>query len=119
MSWYVRWRNVFRSGRLNDELDTEFQFHLAETVDRLVRDGMPEEEALRQARLRLGNCGVQKQRTRDMDVAALRHSRETTRVCSPKLTHYMRQKQRDDARCAFQAQTVLLAGKSWPYNASP
>ncbi len=50
---------------------------------------------------------------------ALRHSRETTRVCSPKLTHYMRQKQRDDARCAFQAQTVLLAGKSWPYNASP
>ncbi len=42
MSWYLRWRNVFRSDRLDDELENEFQYHLAETVDRLVADGMPE-----------------------------------------------------------------------------
>jgi putative ABC transport system permease protein len=70
MSWYRRWRNVFQSERLNDELEREFQYHLAETVDRLVAGGMPEKEASRHARQRLGNYARQKERTRDMDVAA-------------------------------------------------
>ncbi|HMF77172.1 MAG TPA: ABC transporter permease [Bryobacteraceae bacterium] len=70
MSWYLRWRNVFRSERLNRELEDEFQYHLAETVDRLVAGGMPEKEALRAARLRMGNYTIQKERTRDMNVAA-------------------------------------------------
>ncbi len=70
MSWYKRWRNVFRSEGLSRELDTEFEFHLAETVDRLVSEGMTEDNAWRQARLRLGNYGVQKERTRDMNIAA-------------------------------------------------
>ena len=55
MSWYLRWRNIFRSDRLDDELENEFQYHLAETVDRLVADGMPEQDALHEARRRLGN----------------------------------------------------------------
>ena len=70
MSWYLRWRNVFRSKRLDDELENEFEYHLAETVDRLVAGGMPEKEALREARRRLGNYAMQKERTRDMNVAA-------------------------------------------------
>ncbi|MEO8662114.1 MAG: ABC transporter permease [Bryobacteraceae bacterium] len=70
MPWHERWRNVFRAERLNVELDTELEFHLAETVDRLVAAGMPVHEALRLARLRLGNYNIQKERTRDMDIAA-------------------------------------------------
>ena len=63
MSWYLRLRNVFRSQRLNGELDTEFGFHLAETVDRLVSEGMSRGDALRQARLRFGNYVAHKERT--------------------------------------------------------
>lgn len=70
MPWYQRWRNVFRPEHLDDELEAEFQYHLAETVDRLVASGMPAKEALRQARLRLGNYSMQKERTRDMNIAA-------------------------------------------------
>src|SRR6185437_700000 len=69
MPWHTRLRNVFRAERLNEELDSELAFHVAETADRLVSEGMPEEEALRQARRRLGNYGIQKERTRDMNVA--------------------------------------------------
>jgi putative ABC transport system permease protein len=70
MSRYQRWRNVFRSDHLGDELEREFEYHLAETVDRLVAGGMPEKEASREARRRLGNYARQKERTRDMNVAA-------------------------------------------------
>jgi putative ABC transport system permease protein len=69
MPWYRRWRNVFREDAVSTELDAELEYHLAETVDRLVEGGMPEAEALRAARLRLGNYTIQKERTRDMDLA--------------------------------------------------
>ena len=69
MPWHERWRNVFRTERLSAQLDDELAFHIAETVDRLVADGMPEEGAWREARRRLGNYSIQKERTRDMDVA--------------------------------------------------
>src|ERR1700678_1668262 len=70
MPWYRRWRNVFRSEDLDDDLRTELEHHLAETADRLVSSGMPQTEALREARRRLGNYAIQKERTRDMNVAA-------------------------------------------------
>ena len=70
MPWHERWINVFRSERLNEDLECELAFHLNETADRLVSEGVPRREALRQARLRLGNYCMQKERTRDMDVAA-------------------------------------------------
>ncbi len=70
MAWYVRWRNVFRSERLSVELDDELQYHLAETVDRLLAAGMPEKEALREARKRLGSYSLHKEKVRDMHVAA-------------------------------------------------
>lgn len=69
MPWYQRWRNVFRPESLNRELDQELAFHIAETVDALVSAGMTEKDALREAQRRLGNYCVQKERTRDMDIA--------------------------------------------------
>jgi predicted permease len=68
MPWQARLRNVFRAERLNEDLDNELAFHIAETVDRLVAEGVPEEQAWRQARRRLGNYSIQKERTRDMNV---------------------------------------------------
>jgi putative ABC transport system permease protein len=68
MSWHARLRNVFRAERLNEELDNELAFHIAETTDRLVAEGVPQEEAWRQARQRLGNYSIQKERTRDMNI---------------------------------------------------
>jgi predicted permease len=69
MPWYQRWRNVFRSEKLNNELDDEFRYHLAETVDRLTAQGMTGEEARHQALLRLGNYSFQKESTRNMNIA--------------------------------------------------
>src|ERR1700751_1177784 len=69
MPWYLRWRNVFRTERLNQELESEFEFHLAETVDRLLDQGMNEKDARRHARLLLGNYSLQKERTRDVNIA--------------------------------------------------
>lgn len=70
MPWYERCFNVFRTERLNRELDDELAYHLAETVDRLMEHGFSQKEALRLARLQLGNYSIQKERTRDMNVAA-------------------------------------------------
>jgi putative ABC transport system permease protein len=69
MPWYRRWRNVFREDALSTELDAELAYHLAETVDRLVEEGLPKAEAFRAARRQLGNYTIQKERTRDMDLA--------------------------------------------------
>jgi predicted permease len=68
MSWLIRFRNVFRRRTLGSELDAELLYHLAETADRLEAGGLPREEALRVARIRLGNYSIQKERTRDMDI---------------------------------------------------
>src|SRR3954451_11663816 len=70
MPWYRRWRNVFRAERLDRELDDELLYHLAETVDRLRAQGLPEQEARRIAQRQLGNYSIQKERTRDMNIAA-------------------------------------------------
>jgi predicted permease len=69
MAWYRRWRNVFRDHALSTELDAELTYHLAETADRLIEAGMPEAEALMAARRQLGNYTIQKERTRDMNIA--------------------------------------------------
>ena len=45
MSWYARFRNVFRPEDLNTELDHEREFHIAETVDALVGGGMSGKDA--------------------------------------------------------------------------
>lgn len=69
MSWLRRWRNTFRSERLDHELDDEFAHHLAEAADRLEAQGLTREEALRMGKLRLGNYSIQKENTREMNIA--------------------------------------------------
>jgi hypothetical protein len=69
MSWYSRIANVFRPGKLGDELDDELAFHIAERTDQLIAAGMPEQEARNEALRRFGNYTVQKETTRDMDIA--------------------------------------------------
>ena len=70
MAWLSRLRNAIRANRLSAEIDREMAFHLAERVDDLVASGMTPDAAQREARRRFGNYGVQKERTRDNDVAA-------------------------------------------------
>jgi hypothetical protein len=70
MPWLNRCLNVFRSTRLEREIEDEFQYHLNETTDRLVAEGLTEEEARRAARVSLGNYSIQKERTRDMNITA-------------------------------------------------
>ena len=41
MSLISRIVNVFRSGRVDDDLDDELRFHLEETTQRLMDDGLP------------------------------------------------------------------------------
>jgi predicted permease len=69
MPWYRKWRNVFRGEALSTELDAELAYHLAETADRLMEQGLPDAEALTAAKRRLGNYTIQKERTRDMNLA--------------------------------------------------
>ncbi len=68
MSWYHRLRNLTRTARLNREIERELAFHIAEQADELQAGGMTERDALREARRRLGNPEVQRERTRDADV---------------------------------------------------
>ena len=70
MSWLHRFLNVFRPQRLDDELESELQYHLAETADRLRESGLSDKQAWQEARRRLGNYSTQKEKTRDMNLAA-------------------------------------------------
>jgi putative ABC transport system permease protein len=64
MSWFRRLRNVFRPGRVSDEIEREMAFHLAERADDLESRGMPPNAARLEARRRFGNVALQKERTR-------------------------------------------------------
>jgi predicted permease len=68
MSWKRRLLNVFRSDRLSRDLDRELEFHVAERTDDLMAGGMDAAAARREARRRLGNDVLQKERTRDADM---------------------------------------------------
>ena len=54
MAWLRRVLNVFRSDRVDREVEREMAFHVAERVDELVAAGMSEAKARREARRRLG-----------------------------------------------------------------
>jgi predicted permease len=69
MSWRSRIANVFTPNRLAIDLDDELAFHVAERVDELVAGGMSPEDARAEALRRFGNYPLQRDRTRDMDVA--------------------------------------------------
>jgi putative ABC transport system permease protein len=69
MAWLHRLFNSVRSGRVERDIEREITFHLVERADDLEREGAGAAEARRQARLRFGNPIVQRERTRDIDVA--------------------------------------------------
>jgi putative ABC transport system permease protein len=85
MSWLGRLWNVLRPARLERELVRELSFHLQERTDELEAEGMSRDQALRTARLQLGNYTLHQERTRDMDIqqwleASLRNLRHSTRA---------------------------------------
>lgn len=55
MSWISRIANAFRGDRAAADLEAEFQFHLDQRADDLVRDGMTRRDAESLARRQLGN----------------------------------------------------------------
>jgi predicted permease len=67
MGLLSRLRNVFRAGRVADEIDREMRFHLAEREDDLVASGLPREAARQEARRRFGNYTRQKEETLERD----------------------------------------------------
>jgi putative ABC transport system permease protein len=82
--WLRRLANTLRTGRLRRDIDREQRFHIAERADQLRTDGLPDDEALRQARIRFGSPAAQIERTRDVDIsgaldAVLRNVRHAVR----------------------------------------
>ncbi len=69
MSWLHRLINAVRPGQVERDIEREITFHLAERADHLEREGAGAAEARRRARLQFGNPVVQRERTRDVDVA--------------------------------------------------
>jgi putative ABC transport system permease protein len=69
MSWLRRLWNVFRSARVQRDIEREVAFHLAERADDERASGLSDDESRRRARLRFGNPTVQAERTREADIA--------------------------------------------------
>ncbi|HYL75027.1 MAG TPA: ABC transporter permease [Bryobacteraceae bacterium] len=65
MSWLSRFTNVFRSGRLNRELEEELESHIEERTEDLIRQGLSAGEAAAQARRQFGNKLVLRESSRD------------------------------------------------------
>jgi predicted permease len=68
MSWLARLVNVFRAGKVSDDIDRELEFHLAERADELTAAGASPEAARLEARRRLGNYAVQHENVRERDL---------------------------------------------------
>jgi len=68
MSWLARLSNALRPSRVEDEIEREISFHIAERVDELRAAGVSEDEARRRARRQFGHLTFQAERTRDVDV---------------------------------------------------
>ena len=66
MSLISRFLNVLRSDRVDDDLDDELQFHLEQRTRTLIERGVPPEAAAAEARRRLGNQLVVRERSRDV-----------------------------------------------------
>jgi predicted permease len=69
MSWLRRVVNTITQARLQRDIDREIAFHLREREDELRTVGLSTEDAQRRARMQFGNALVQRERTRDVDIA--------------------------------------------------
>jgi putative ABC transport system permease protein len=69
MAWIHRLINALRPNRLDHDLERELTFHISERAEEIrEREGVSEEEALRQARRQFGNPVRKVEDTRDMDI---------------------------------------------------
>ena len=71
MSWMSRLTNVFRSSRLNRDLDDELRFHIEARTEEFVRRGMTREEAARTALRDIGPAERVKEECREAGVSQL------------------------------------------------
>ena len=69
MTWLRRALNTSRPSRIQRDIDRELAFHIAERVDQLRGQGLSHDEATRRARVQFGNVILQRERTRDVDIA--------------------------------------------------
>jgi putative ABC transport system permease protein len=69
MSWLRRLVNTINQARLHRDIDREIAFHIREREDELRTVGLSKENAQRRARMQFGNALVQRERTRDVDIA--------------------------------------------------
>jgi putative ABC transport system permease protein len=66
MAWWTRLANVFRSGRVQDDLDEELQFHRDERIRQLTDAGMTRDEAAAHVARRFGNSLKLREDSRDV-----------------------------------------------------
>ena len=66
MSWWSRLTNVFRTGRVDRDLDAELQFHLDERIRELTDAGLTREAAAAQTARRFGNPLRWREQSRDV-----------------------------------------------------
>lgn len=69
MAWLAKIWNTVRPGGLDGDLDEELRHHRALRARDLEQAGMSESAARAEAAARLGNITLQKERTREMDIA--------------------------------------------------
>ena len=69
MSWWSRVTNVFRSARLDRELDDEQRFHIEARADELEAQGLSRQAALEQAARRFGPRLALRESSRDVRLA--------------------------------------------------
>jgi predicted permease len=68
ISWLRKLAATLRGKRLEDDLDDELAFHIAQRTDALIASGLAPEEARRQARLAFGNSARARESTRDRNI---------------------------------------------------
>jgi predicted permease len=66
MSWFSRVVNVFRTSRVDRDLEEELRFHLEERTEALVRGGLPRQAAEAQALRQLGRPLRLREESRDI-----------------------------------------------------
>ena len=63
MSWIL---DIFRRGKLYNDLSEEIRLHIEERAEQLMREGMSREEAERTARMAFGNRTSLEERSREV-----------------------------------------------------
>lgn len=66
MNWYHRLLNIFHRDQVEADIEQEFEFHLAQSVEKLIASGMSPEEARRTARRQFGNYTLHKESARNI-----------------------------------------------------